>query len=179
MGVTLQRRILVFGIGVVLIGAIAASLWNRSPQPTESRPEVGYLAPDFAVVDLDSGKTIHLSELRGQPVLLNFWATWCPPCRQEMPDLDRIAKDFAGKAHVLAVGADPQETAETFRNFRQSLGLSLPVGVDSSGEAARLYGARAIPTSFFIDARGVIRSTRLGAMTYDMMREGLQAAGRS
>ncbi len=178
MLVSRKNRILVFALGVGLIGLVAAALWQRSPQPAEERPEVGFLAPDFAVVDLDSGKTFRLSDLRGQPVLLNFWATWCPPCRQEMPDLDRTAREYAGKARVLAVGADPGETADTFRRFRQQLGLTLPLAVDSSGQAARLYRVRAIPTSFFIDPRGVIRSQRVGALTYEVIQQELRGASR-
>lgn len=146
--------------------------------PSEERPQVGFRSPDFVGVDVATGKTVKLADLRGKPVLLNFWATWCPPCREEMPALDQLSRDFRDKAYVIALGADPGESAELLSNYAKQNNLTgLTILRDATGSAARRYGVRAIPTSFFIDAQGVIRDYKLGAMTYPTMIEGLKRAG--
>lgn len=125
-------------------------------------PREGFLAPDFAVERGDGG-TFLLSEARGHPVILNFWASWCPPCRAEMPALDRVQKELASVGlEVLAVNVTRQDTEVAARGLVADLGLDLPIAFDRDGQVERSYLVRALPTTFFIDAEGVIRTVLIG-----------------
>jgi len=124
---------------------------------TAPAPAVGSLAPDFALQTLD-GKTVRLSDFRGQPVLLNFWATWCGPCRLEMPAIQERYND--GAFEVLAVNFD--ESAALVRRFAEELNLSLPIVLDPGGQVQELYRVRGYPTSFLVDEDGVVRFLHIG-----------------
>ncbi|TME27312.1 MAG: TlpA family protein disulfide reductase [Chloroflexi bacterium] len=128
--------------------------------PTIARP--GAPAPDFSLSVLDGGTQDLLRE-RGNVVLLNFWATWCIPCREEMPELQRLADDLRGQQFTLLT-IDLQEDAASINAFRTELGLRLPVLLDEDGEVTRSYGVRALPATFLIDQRGVLRQQRLGPL---------------
>lgn len=135
----------------------AAVTGGRIPSPRE-----GFLAPDFTV-ELADGGTFTLSEARGGPVVVNVWASWCPPCRAEMPALQAVWEDVAPSGvMVLALNATRQDTPAAARRFAERFGLTLPIGFDVSGEVERLYQVRALPTTFFIDAEGVIRRVVVG-----------------
>lgn len=122
-------------------------------------PEVGALAPNFTLKDLD-GKDVSLSDLRGQVVLINFWATWCGPCRDEMPAI-QSRYDRGGFA-VLAI--DFAEDPLQVRSFLNELGVNLPALLDPDGRVQELYRVRGYPTSFFIDADGIVRFFHIGEM---------------
>jgi peroxiredoxin len=124
-------------------------------------PEVGAQAPDFALADLN-GNVVRLSELRGQPVLINFWATWCGPCREEMPAI-QARYNQRGDFAVLAV--DFGESAERVSGFLDEIGVQLPVVLDQDGSIQDLYRIRGYPTTFFLDATGVIRFMHIGQMS--------------
>ncbi len=123
----------------------------------------GQPAPRFSLLDPD-GVRYTLDDLRGQVVLLNFWATWCEPCKAEMPELDELAREYRGEGfRVLAVNV--LEDAPTIRRFGKELGLELPLLVDRSGEVNKAYSVQGLPTSYLIDRDGVIRDVRLGVVT--------------
>ncbi len=126
------------------------------------RPEEGHLAPDFALKTLE-GKTVRLSDLRGKKVvLLNFWATWCPPCRLEMPTMQRIYSDYKDKGfEVLAINIEPDATEE-IREFIQELRLTFPILLDPDMKVTRKYRLIGLPVSMLIDRQGIIRSKSLG-----------------
>jgi cytochrome c biogenesis protein CcmG/thiol:disulfide interchange protein DsbE len=125
-------------------------------------PHTGFLAPDFSLQTL-GGTEIRLSELRGQAVLLNFWASWCPPCRAEMPALERTYQAWQDQGFIiLAINATSQDSPEQAQTFAQEYGLSFPVLLDLDGEANLLYQVRSLPTSFFIDPQGVLREIVIG-----------------
>lgn len=135
-------------------------------------PEVGKPAPDFQATTLD-GQTVSLSSLRGRPVLLNFWAVGCSPCRYEMPFIQAVFESqvWSEKGLVILavnVGERPALVAE----FVASQGFSFPVMVDTSGEITSQYRLRGYPTSFFIGEDGVIKAIKLGAFrnTADLER---------
>ena len=153
---------------VVLLLAAAWWVWasRTSPQAvTQGRvpaPQVGFLAPDFALPTLDGG-TQALSALRGKVVVLNFWASWCPPCRAEMPTLARVAQTYAPKGvTVLAVNATANDSPEAARRFLAQIGVTLPVALDLDGRVVQTYRISAFPTTFFIDPQGVIRDIVVG-----------------
>lgn len=125
-------------------------------------PRQGFAAPDFTLERLD-GQPITLTDLRGTVVILNLWTSWCPPCRAEMPTLQRIyeASQESG-LEVLAINVTSQDSEADARSFVDENGLTFPVLLDRSGTVARLYQMRALPTTFFIDQQGVIRKVVIG-----------------
>jgi peroxiredoxin len=122
---------------------------------------IGNRAPDFQLQDM-SGKSVKLSDYRGQPVLLNFWATWCGPCKYEAPFLSQINTDYAPRGLVM-LAVDIGENATTIQNFETSLNISLPVLMDANVTISKVYGLTGIPTTFMVDKDGVIRFKLIGA----------------
>ncbi len=125
-------------------------------------PEVGYLAPDFALPSLD-GKMVRLSDLRGKKgVFINFWATWCPPCRLEMPTIEKVYQDYKSRGlEILAVSIDagPKGAIES---FMRELKLTFPVVLDPEMEVMRRYKFFALPSSVLIDKQGIVRFKEQG-----------------
>ena len=153
-------------ITVVLIFSVACSgilLSGCASSGTTSGhgPEIGKLAPDFTLNDLD-GQEVSLSGLRGKPVLLNFWATWCGPCRIEMPFLQEIYEKWTDKELVL-LAVNLHEDPDKVREFVEGAGFSFPVLLTTGNEVPLSYNVRNIPATFFIDADGVIRDIKVGA----------------
>lgn len=122
--------------------------------------QVGNLAPDFSLGASDQPGS--LSGLRGKPVILNFWATWCNPCRLEMPFLQEVYKANSDKGLVM-LAINLQESPNTVSNFMRSNNLSIPVVFDISGDIARKYKIGPIPVTYFIDKSGIIRAVKIGA----------------
>lgn len=145
----------------ILLGAFSLIIFTACSSAFISgpAPEVGALAPDFTLRSV-AGEPVTLSEMRGQVVLINFWATWCGPCREEMPAIQ--ARYNRGDFAVLAV--DFGETAEQVQGFMDEIGVQLPALLDSDGSVQELYRVRGYPTSFFVDAEGVIRFFHIGQM---------------
>ena len=129
-------------------------------------PEVGRTAPDFTLKDL-SGNDVRLSDLKGTVVLLNFWATWCPPCREEAPSLSRLNSRMAGPGfRMLAVAVDAGGAKAVEAFFGQAR-VRLPALTDPTGETARRYGTTGVPETFIIDKKGVIRKKIVGPIAWD------------
>ena len=143
-----------------------------TPTPTENIPlgiAPGQLAFDFTLDDV-SGQRIKLSDLRGHPVVINFWATWCPPCRQESPALQSAYQRFRDKG-VILLGVDLKENAETIQNFTTQFGLTYPLLLDRDGAVSERYQVRGIPTTVILDADGVVRARHVGPLTEDKFAE--------
>jgi thiol-disulfide isomerase/thioredoxin len=139
-------------------------------------PYPGYRAPDFAFEDLD-GNTVRLSELRGKPVLLNFWATWCPPCRKEIPDLQKFYEQYGDRITLL--GIDWGEDAEEVKRFLRRYGATYTNLLDKDGKFFVLYRLTGLPSSYWIDEEGIIRGLWLGAMEIEDMVEGFRKTTRA
>ncbi|MGH8059833.1 MAG: TlpA disulfide reductase family protein [Candidatus Entotheonellia bacterium] len=123
------------------------------------------VAPDFALPDL-AGNLQHLSDFRGTVVLLNFWATWCPPCRAEMPSMETLYQAYKHQGFViLAVSSDVQGAA-VVQAFMEGYHLSFPALLDTAGRVNGLYGVRSIPTSYLLDRRGRVVSREIGARNW-------------
>lgn len=131
-------------------------------------------APDFTVYDAD-GKPVKLSDMKGKPVVLNFWASWCPPCKAEMPDFDAVCKEYEGKVIFMMVNLTDgeRETVESARNFIHMMEYSFPVYYDTDMEASNTYGIQSIPTTFFIDADGALVAYGSGALSENELRRGI------
>ena len=165
-------------LAAIIGGLLAVDRWAFSTDlgPLDSRsPEVGELAPGFALRDPDESVR-SLSDYRGKVVWVNFWATWCGPCRRELPEMQRLANLFPEGLAVLAVNL--KESSGTAASFWEELELDLPILLDSNGEVADQYRfANRLPSHFFIDEEGVLRALRIGIITEDEMRQQLEELG--
>jgi peroxiredoxin len=124
-------------------------------------PELGRPAPDFTLPDL-AGKPVRLTAFQGKKVvLINFWATWCPPCREEMPTLERIARARRDALEVLGVNIDSGGPAKV-RAFVRELGISFPILLDPDLAVGKLYRLRGLPSSFVVDREGIVRFREIG-----------------
>ncbi|MFC2035517.1 redoxin domain-containing protein [Chloroflexota bacterium] len=144
---------------------------TTAPGALTPAPEVGYLAPDFTLVDL-KGNQVTLSDLRGEAVFLNFWATWCPPCRAEMPEMEAVYQKYKDKG-VVVIGVDILEPEDVVRQYVGQGGYSWIFLIDTLGAVSANYKILTIPTSFFIDREGVIQVVTIGAMTKQTMETNL------
>jgi thiol-disulfide isomerase/thioredoxin len=120
---------------------------------------------DFELKDL-SGKKVSLSSLKGKVVFLNFWATWCPPCRAEMPSMERLYKRFKDKGLVI-LAVNLREEAKTVRKFVAANKLSFPVLLDTDGRIGAIYGAHNIPTSYLVSRDGNVLAGAIGGREWD------------
>ncbi len=139
------------------------------------RPDEGELAPDFGLLSPE-GERIALSDFRGKTVVLNFWATWCPPCRAEMPELQAAWMERQESDDFVVLAVDFDETAVEVNDFFQDFELTFPVVLDGGGSVAEHYGVRGLPATFFIDAEGVLRSKNLGPVFGELLPAGIAAA---
>ena len=133
--------------------------------------EEGNKAPDFQLQTVD-GKEIKLSDLQGKKVIVNFWATWCPPCKAEMPHMQEFYLENSNDVEILAVNLTTSEkNANDVGRFVEDYGLSFPILLDSDGSIGRIYQAFTIPTSYVIDTKGFIQKRIVGPMDQEMMSE--------
>ncbi|HDR7490866.1 TPA: redoxin domain-containing protein [Bacillus cereus] len=135
--------------------------------------EIGKSAPDFELTKLD-GTNVKLSDLKGKKVILNFWATWCGPCQQEMPDMEAFYKEHKENVEILAVNYTPSEKGggeEKVSNFIKEKGITFPVLLDKNIDVTTAYKVITIPTSYFIDTKGVIQDKFIGPMTQKEMEK--------
>jgi cytochrome c biogenesis protein CcmG, thiol:disulfide interchange protein DsbE len=147
------------GLGWIWFSAIPIGLRSSESIPA---PQAGFLAPDFTLKTLDGG-SIKLSSLRGKVVLINIWASWCPPCRAEMPAIDRVYQTYKNDGFVvLAVDSTIQDTLANAQTFVQENNLGFPILLDENGSVTRLYQVNSLPSTFFIGSDGVIREVVIG-----------------
>jgi len=142
-------------LGVVLVGAWALM---RGRTPT--------MAPDFSIVDL-AGKTVRLSALRGRVVLVNVWTTWCPPCREEMPSMERLYQQLRGPDFELLAVSEDDGGLEGVRRFAADLGVTFPILYDPERQVGTRYGVWGYPETFVVDRAGRIVERVIGPRTWD------------
>jgi cytochrome c biogenesis protein CcmG/thiol:disulfide interchange protein DsbE len=152
--------VLAFGGIWTLYSRVPPTTANGSAPPASARE--GFSAPDFKL-DLLGGGQRALSELRGKVVIVNLWASWCPPCRAEMPALERMYQAYQNKGlEVLAVNSTFQDREADAAAFAHSFSLTFPILLDRTGSVSNRYLLRALPSTFFVDRRGVIRTVIIG-----------------
>ncbi|MYL48594.1 redoxin domain-containing protein [Halobacillus litoralis] len=134
--------------------------------------KVGEKAPDFSLETL-SGETVKLSDYRGKKIFLNYWATWCPPCRDEMPEMQDFHEKYGDEVVILAVnGTGTEKKKENITQFVKDGGYTFPILLDTELEINQTYQILSIPTTYFIGTDGIIQEPRIvGPMTYEMMEK--------
>lgn len=137
---------------------------------------MGETAPVFELDD-DAGKAVSLSHYSGEIVLMNLWATWCPPCRAEMPDLQRLSEAYRGRLAV--VGVNEGESVQRARVFAHSLGIAFPIWMDDEQRYGRAYGVLGLPTTVIIGRDGKILRAVDGALSYAQMRTAVSQLVRA
>ena len=151
---------LVLGVIWTFISRVPpASTTGGAPPPS---PREGFSAPDFTL-DLLGGGQVTLSELRGKVVMVNLWASWCPPCRAEMPAIEKVYRAYKDKGlEVLAVNSTFQDSEADAAAFAQNFDLTFPILLDRMGAVSKRYQLRGLPSTYFIDRPGIIRSVVIG-----------------
>jgi len=127
----------------------------------DAAPVAGHPAPDFTLPTL-SGETLSLSDFKGRPVLINFWATWCPPCRAEFPDFQRAHIDNADELVIIGINNTPTDQPDRVADFVADMGVTFPIVLDESGEVGKTYNVLGLPTTVFIDRDGLVNEVFTG-----------------
>jgi cytochrome c biogenesis protein CcmG/thiol:disulfide interchange protein DsbE len=162
-------------IGVVIVAVIVFVLFaglGKDPQHIDS-PLIGKPAPPFALKAVGSGETIDLDSLRGKPVVLNFWATWCGPCYEEHPTLVANARVLP---NVQFVGVVFNDTEDKIMRFLAQRGTAYPTLVDGNGKTAIAYGVGGVPETYFINPAGTIVAKFEGPLTTEALQANLEKA---
>lgn len=172
------------GLGIASIIMILAGLFVQKPAVTPPRgdpdllgpqPAVGYRAPDFTLRDL-TGTTVHLADLRGHPVILNFWFASCAGCQTEAPALEQLYQAHAS-AGLVVVGVNVADLTGDARQFTQHYALTYPIVLDAHRQVVIAYRVTAMPTSFFVDSQGVIRAMLTGVLDPSNTKQPLMTIG--
>lgn len=150
---------LVLGMFWTLISRVSAS---QSQAQLSAVAKEGFAAPDFTL-DLLGGGKVTLADLRGKVVLVNFWTSWCPPCRLEMPAIEKTYRSYKDLGFVvIGLNLTAQDSEKDAANFIKEFGLTFPIALDRNNAVGNLYRVAALPTSYFIDRNGMIRSVVVG-----------------
>ncbi len=170
-------------VGLLVVGVVWVVTAQSAPPPGVAVGEVNRPAPAFTLTTLD-GKQVSLSAYRGRPVLVNFWGTWCEPCKEETPALQAAYERVrADGGEIIGVNLRRQESGDAVvRAFAKQYGVTYPIALDVDGNVAEQFQISPIPTSYFIDGTGTIRFVRVGTLTTDevvTLFETLRQASRS
>ena len=181
------KRCLNLLVALLALGAAIAIVW-RAGLPARSdfarlpgggagvaAPEVGSLAPRFALPSVDAGN-LYLAPARGTITIINFWATWCQPCRREMGELQDLYAAYPGRLRIFAL--NQAQSVQVARDWVNELGLTYDILLDESGSVARLYQIRGLPTTFVLDEDRVIRRVYFGAVSQARLRQDLASLER-
>ena len=184
-----KKTLIVIVLAFILLIVGASVLYNKlgtdmAPEqlavaetvpPEVAGTEPGRIAaPDFTVYDSE-GNPVKLSDYFGKPIVLNFWASWCGPCKMEMPDFNEKSQELDGKVQFLMINMTDgsRETVESALAFIEEQGYTFPVFFDTSSEAAYTYGVYSLPTTYFIDADGYAVTMASGAINAETLQRGI------
>lgn len=185
-----MKKLILWGLALIVVIGGSAFLYQRltsgtkAPAADSRAPEdengEKIKAPDFTVYDKDGNETA-LSSFIGKPILINFWASWCGPCKSEMPDLSTVYKEYKDDVVFLFVNMTDgsRETEATASAYIEEEGYDFPVYFDTAQNAAAVYGVTSIPSTVFIDAEGYIAAGYRGALDLDGFRDNLDAISSS
>ena len=156
---TINLLVLALGFAWIFVSADRSGASTSGLIPA---PQQGFLAPDFEL-KTPAGETVRLSDLRGQAVLVNLWATWCPPCRAEMESIEKVYQEYKDRGFaVLAVNMTYQDDSMAIMPFVKKQKLTFPILLDETGDVANAYQLRSLPSSYFIRPDGIINEVVIG-----------------
>lgn len=169
------KKVIAVVVLIALLGVAIVQAMDKKAEPENASQEaanmsglkVGAKAPDFELKTL-AGDTVKLSDLKGKKVMLNFWATWCPPCKAEMPAMEEFHKEAGDEVVILAVNIDPHLDVKAFVDEN---GITFPIPLDAEDKVNETYQVLSIPTTYFIDTKGNIGNKYIGAMNLDAMKQ--------
>ncbi|MDR7078302.1 peroxiredoxin [Neobacillus niacini] len=169
------KKVIAIVVLIALLGVAIVQAMDKKSEPDNLSQEaanmgglkVGAKAPDFELKTL-TGETVKLSDLKGKKVMLNFWATWCPPCKAEMPAMEQFHKEAGDEVVILAVNIDPHLDVQAFVDENK---ITFPIPLDAEDTVNEMYQVLSIPTTYFIDTKGNIGNKYIGAMNHDTMKQ--------
>ena len=164
----MQRSIYI--LIVCLIISLTACTKSDSPKKNVGSSSVAAeksAAPDVSVVSIANGSTLKLSDLKGKVVLLNFWATWCPPCREEIPSMMKLNGFMVGKPFQMVAISIDEGGKKDIDSFFKETGFFLPTYLDENGASSKSYGVTGVPESFIIDKQGILVKKIIGGFAWD------------
>jgi len=164
-------------LAVALVAGLLALLIWKVAQGSQNEAKIGKPAPDFTLGRLDRAGSLQLSSLRGKVVVLNFWASWCQPCKLEAPDLAASAKKWSGR--VVVLGVDVNDPSGDARGFMRKYGITYPIVHDNKNVTSPKYGLTGLPETFFLDRRGRIVSHVISGIKAADLQRGVEEALRS
>ncbi len=162
----MKRIFFIFILCLSLMTVLSACTKANSPKKSDIATEKSP-APDVSVVSIANGSTLKLSDLKGKVVLLNFWATWCPPCREEIPSMMKLNGFMAGKPFQMVAISIDEGGKQSIESFFKETGFSLPTYLDESGASSKSYGVTGVPETFIIDKQGVLIKKIIGGAAWD------------
>lgn len=172
------QRIILYILTLIAGAAwIALSAQTGPPAAEIPAPQAGFPAPDFTL-KTPAGETYSLTNLKGNAVLVNMWATWCPPCKAEMPAIEKVYNEYKDQGFVvLAIDQTYQDDPFNIAPFIEDYNMTFPILLDETGDTARIYKVRSLPTSFFIDRYGFITEVVVGGpMSESLLRIRIEEA---
>ncbi|OGT29543.1 MAG: hypothetical protein A2W28_07205 [Gammaproteobacteria bacterium RBG_16_51_14] len=158
-------------LALVVTGLLLTQGDAKNEFSSKSSAETKEPVPNFTLLLID-GKNFNLSDYKGKPILINFFASWCLPCREEMPALEKIAHEYKPKG-VVFLGIAIDDTEEKMKNFIAKYGVTFPVGLDKTAAIQKSFGLYGIPTTYFIDKRGIINYFHSGSVTEELLQHEL------
>ena len=166
------RPLWAIAVGLILIFGGIWFIWDRIATGSDSitgsevissepAPIPGHPAPDFALKNLD-GEQVRLSDFKGKPVIVNFWATWCPPCRAEFPDFQKVSVEQGDRLAIIGVNHTTGDSPQFVPDFVAEFGITFPIVLDETGETIKTYKVIGLPTTVFIDSDGIVKEVFTG-----------------
>ncbi|MDN3016658.1 thiol-disulfide oxidoreductase ResA [Paenibacillus sp. BSR1-1] len=168
-----KRRLVIRTVILLVLGAaVIYTLYANFTKDNKLKVAVGETAPDFVLTDMQGNKH-RLSDYRGQGVFLNFWGTWCPPCKKEMPYINNQYQQFKDKG-VQVLSVDIQESELAVNQFAEHYKLDFPIMIDTDKEVMTAYGIDPLPATFLIDKNGKVIKYSTGEMSEDTVRDFME-----
>ena len=158
--------------GLATVATVTPTTEPAEEEPSQSTEEPDYSAPNFSMEDWD-GNVVRLVDYFGKPIILNFWASWCGPCKGEMPEFEKAYQTYGEDIQFIMLNCTIGDSKEDAKALIEDNGYTFPVFFDTTGEASYSYGASSIPITFFIDAEGNLVTYAMGALRGDMLEKGI------
>lgn len=168
----LIRKSAVFLIIGLAFGAFLGAMVIFNTASSNKGPRVGQPLDNFNLSQL-GGSSLQLAGLKGKAIIINFWATWCVPCQEEMPLLEKYSRKYSD--NLTVIGVNSQEQIGVVRDFVTKFGITFPIGLDANGDLTRSYLINGFPTTFFVDKDGILRNMHIGVLREDLLIGYLQS----